>query len=137
MGNRRQITLAAEVESLVLFRRFIDEGCQEAGVDDTICYDIKLAVDEACTNIIQHGYAGMEPGSIVLSLQYGARQVVVRLTDFGRPFEPSEPPESGAGTHGFGLLFIYRSMDSVSYEAAGGCNTMTMVKRLDAPEKIS
>ncbi|MFN2222102.1 MAG: ATP-binding protein [Candidatus Promineifilaceae bacterium] len=135
MGNRRQITLAAEVESLAVFRRFIEEGCREAGVDNQSCYDIKLAVDEACTNIIQHGYAGMEPGSIVLSLQYGARQVVVRLSDFGHPFEPCEPPESGAGKHGFGLLFIYRSMDSVSYEAAGGCNTMTMVKRLDTPGK--
>jgi serine/threonine-protein kinase RsbW len=143
MGNRRQITLAAEVGSLARFRRFIDEGCQEAGVDDQSCYDIKLAVDEACTNIIQHGYAGMEPGSIVLSLQYGARQVVVRLSDFGRPFEPCEPPEfepgqgpeAGRGSYGFGLLFIYRSMDSVSYEAAGGCNTMTMVKRLEPQEE--
>ncbi len=143
MGNRRQITLAAEVGSLARFRKFIDEACQEAGVDDQSCYDIKLAVDEACTNIIQHGYAGMEPGSIVLSLQYGARQVVVRLSDFGHPFEPSEPPEyepgqtpdAGPGSHGFGLLFIYRSMDSVSYEAAGGCNTMTMVKRLEPQEE--
>lgn len=137
MGNRRQITLAAEVGSLAVFRKFIEDACHEAGVDEQSCYDIKLAVDEACTNIIQHGYADMEPGSIVLSLQYGARQMVVRLTDFGRPFEPSEPPDSGAGSHGFGLLFIYRSMDSVSYDAAGGCNTMTMVKRLDISEKTS
>lgn len=137
MSNRRQITLAAEVESLAVFRNFIGDACREAGVDDQSCYDIKLAVDETCTNIIQHGYAGMEPGSIVLSVQYGARQMVVRLTDFGHPFEPAEPPESGAGNHGFGLLFIYRSMDSVSYDAAGGCNTMTMVKRLENTEKTS
>ena len=92
MGKKLQITLAAELASLLAFRSFIGEACQEAKLDDETCYDIKLAVDEACTNIIEHGYADMEPGSIVLSLQYGVRQIVVRLTDFGRPFEPSEPP---------------------------------------------
>jgi anti-sigma regulatory factor (Ser/Thr protein kinase) len=135
MSNRRQITLSADLDSLPRFGKFIGDGCQEAGVDDRTCYDIKLAVDEACTNIIQHGYAGMEPGSIVLSLQYGPRQVVVHLTDFGRSFEPCEPPEVGSTTSGFGLLFIYRSMDSVSYDACGGCNTMTMVKRLDKKQE--
>ena len=137
MADRSQITLAAEVESLAVFRKFIGDTCQTASIDDVSCYDIKLAVDEACTNIIQHGYAGMEPGSIVLSVQYGARQMVVRLTDFGHPFEPCDPPAPDAAaaldsgvTGGFGLFFIYRSVDSVSYDSAGGCNTMTMVKRL-------
>lgn len=138
MGIRQQITLAAELDSLAVFRGFIDDACRSAEVEDQACYDIKLAVDEACTNIIQHGYAGMEPGSIVLSVQSGPRQFVVRLTDFGHPFEPCEPPAPDAATlrqgdtGGFGLLFIYRSMDSVSYDAVAGCNTMTMVKRLDS-----
>lgn len=142
MGDKLQITLAAELESLPSFRALIDEACRAAEVDDETNYDIKLAVDEACTNIIQHGYAGMEPGSIVLSIQYGSRQIVVRLTDFGHPFEPSEPPKPDAeaalesGTlGGFGLFFIYRSMDSVTYEASAGSNTLTMVKRLEVSDK--
>ena len=141
MGEKLQITLAAELASLLAFRSFIGEACQEAKIDDETCYDIKLAVDEACTNIIEHGYADMEPGSIVLSLQYGVRQIVVRLTDFGRPFEPSEPPtpdveaafESGT-LGGFGLYFMYRSMDNISYDSTGGYNTLTMIKLLDILE---
>ena len=144
MGDKHQITLAAELESLTTFRKFIDEACQAAGINKETCYDIKLAVDEACTNIIQHGYADMEPGSIVLSLQYGSRQVVVRLTDFGHPFEPSEPPLPDVGAAlesgtlgGFGLYFIYRSMDSVNYDSTAGCNTMTLIKRLEFQEQRS
>ena len=141
MGEKLQITLAAELASLTAFRSFINEACQEAKLDDMACYDIKLAVDEACTNIIEHGYADMEPGSIVLSLQYGVRQIVVRLTDFGHPFEPSEPPapdvegafENGI-TGGFGLYFIYRSMDHINYDSTGGYNTLTMIKQLDILE---
>lgn len=139
MGKKLQITLAAELESLAVIRDFVDQACRKADVSDEACYDIKLAADEACTNIIEHGYAGLEPGSIILSLQYGPRQIVVRLTDFGHPFEPGEPPtpdaeavlESGA-LGGFGLYFIHRSMDSVSYEPAIGGNTLTMIKKLES-----
>ena len=142
MGNKLQITLAAELDSLSAFRDFIDRACESADLDDEACYDIKLAVDEACTNIIQHGYEGLEPGSIILSVQYGARQIVVRLTDFGHPFEPSEPPtpdveavfESGK-LGGFGLYFIYRSMDTVSYESTPSGNTLTMIRRRDRSEE--
>jgi hypothetical protein len=31
---------------------------------------------------------------------------------------------------GFGLYFMYRSMDSISYDSTEGCNTLTMVKQL-------
>lgn len=140
MGQKWQITLAAELDSLDAFRRFIDSACRKALIDNETCYDIKLAVDEAATNIIQHGYAGLEAGSIILSIQYGARQIVVRLIDYGHPFEPSEPPKPDAEEvfetgqiGGFGLYFIYRSMDNVSYDTTAGCNTLTMVKRLDSP----
>lgn len=137
MGHKLQISLAAQVESLPVFRSFIDDACKQAHIEEEICFDIKLAVDEACTNIIQHGYKGVEPGSIILSLQYGARQVAVRLSDFGRPFEPSEPlpPDTKAAFEegeldGYGLFFIYQSMDVVSYDSTAGCNTLTMIKWL-------
>jgi serine/threonine-protein kinase RsbW len=136
MGDRRQIALPADIGSLLPIRTFVEEVCMQANLDDETSYDIKLAVDEACMNIIEHGYAGMDPGSIIVSLQYGARKLVVRITDFGRPFEPSEPPEPDleATLHGerggFGLYFIYRSVDSVTYQATGSGNTLTLVKTL-------
>lgn len=144
MGDKLQITLAAELESLSIFRSFINDACAQAKIDDETCYDRKLAVDEACTNIIHHGYSGMEPGSIILSIQYGSRQNVLRLSDFGHPFEPSEPPvpvtkaafESGE-IAGYGLFFIYRSMDSVSYDSTAGCNTLTLIKRLDGVNNLT
>ncbi len=69
MGKKHQITRAAELESLSAFREFIEAACQQhPGIDKQLRYDLKLAVDEACTNIITHGYAGMDPGSIILAL---------------------------------------------------------------------
>jgi serine/threonine-protein kinase RsbW len=136
MGDKLQIALPAETESLLAIRRFMEDACSQADLDDGTSYDIKLAVDEACMNIVQHGYAGMDPGSILVSLQYGSRKLVVRITDFGHPFEPGEPPEPDPEAalmghpEGFGLYFIYRSVDSVSYEATESGNTLTLVKDL-------
>ena len=141
MNRRSQITLAAEYESLARFRKFIDEVCsEEPAFDEDFRYDLKLAVDEACSNIINHGYAGMNPGSIILSLEVGSQQVCMTLTDFGHPFEPSQAPQPDLQAAledremgGFGLYFIYQAMDEVDYRTTEGGNQLLLVKRLAPP----
>jgi anti-sigma regulatory factor (Ser/Thr protein kinase) len=141
--SRYQIARAAELESLALFRDLIDAACVgHAEVDAQTCYDLKLAVDEACTNIITHGYADMNPGSIILVLEFDSGRVVVDITDFGHPFEPYEPPapDVEAGLEelpmsGFGLFFIYQTMDDVGYRTAEDGNHLTFVKRLPATQE--
>ena len=141
------MTRAAELEALTGFRDLIDQGLRGAaqehpGVDQQTCYDLKLAVEEACMNVITHGYSGMNPGSIMLELQFDPGQVRVTLTDFGHPFEPHEPaaPDLEADledglTHGFGLHFIYQTMDQISYDTAQDGNHLRFVKRLPASRK--
>lgn len=140
MRNMHQITRSAELESLSAFREFIEKECkQHKRIDEHVCYDLKLAVDEACTNIITHGYAGMNPGSIILNLEMEPNKVVVTITDFGHPFEPSEAraPDVEAGLEdrhmgGFGLFFIYQTMDEIDYETTPDCNRLTFIKKLSA-----
>jgi anti-sigma regulatory factor (Ser/Thr protein kinase) len=137
------MTRAAELEALVDFRDLIDRACQEhPAVDPQTCYDLKLAVEEACTNVVTHGYAGMNPGSIMLVLAFDPEQVLVTLTDFGHPFEPYEPaaPDVEAAledglTHGFGLYLIYQTMDQIDYETTEDGNHLTFVKRLPGSRK--
>lgn len=138
MSTRNQTTHPASAESLALFRKFIEDICKPAGVDDQTTGDVKLAVDEACTNIVRHGYKGRELGSIVLKIECEPKQVTVTLTDFGKPYEPhpSKRPdieEIVAGNQevgGFGLFLIYETMDSVDYEATEDGNHLTLVKSL-------
>ncbi len=138
MKPKLQITRSAEFESLAAFRDLIDAACaRRPDVEAQTVYDLKLAVDEACTNVITHGYAGMNPGSIILSIEVGPERVELTLTDFGHPFEPSEPPapdvEAGLDDRpmgGFGLYFIYQTMDEISYETLHDSNRLTFVKWL-------
>jgi serine/threonine-protein kinase RsbW len=138
LAERYQIVRAAELKALTAFRDLLDRACGEHSyIDPQTCYDLKLAVEEACTNIVTHGYAGMNPGSIVLALEFDPGQVVVTLTDFGHPFEPCEPaaPDVEASleddvSQGFGLHFIYQTMDRIAYETAEDGNHLTFVKEL-------
>jgi serine/threonine-protein kinase RsbW len=132
-----QITRAAENSSLVEFRDFIEANCfAHQIVDDRLLYDLKLAADEACTNIIKHGYAGMNPGSIILAIEIEPAQVVITITDFGHAFEPGDAPMpdlaaslEGRATSGFGLYFIYQTMDEVDYETSEAGNCLKLTKR--------
>ena len=138
MASTHRITRAAYLESLRDFREFIKDHCAGVpGVTEEVLYDVHLAVDEACTNIITHGYAEMDPGSVILDLELEPDKLSVSLTDFGHSFEPGKAPVPDVAASieerelgGFGLFFINQSMDEVDYRVTEDGNTMILTKYL-------
>ncbi len=135
MSQRYQITRAAELGSLSLFRQFISDCCGRHDVPDGTVFDLKLAVDEACTNIIVHGYNGMDPGSIILSFRIESDRILVQITDFGHIFEPADAPKPDVEAAledrplgGMGLYLIYQMMDNIDYQSSEDGNTLTFTK---------
>ena len=135
---RREIERAAVVESLGPIRDFIESACREAGVERPAAREVAAAVDEACTNIVEHGYAGKAPGPIAVRLDAERERIVVAITDRGRAFDPKDapPPDLDSGwqerrTGGMGWHLIRQFMDEVRYDAdAAGGNRLTLVKNL-------
>jgi len=137
MSQRFQITRAAELESLQDFRAFITECCAKYNVPADTVLDLKLAVDEACTNIVTHGYQDMDPGSVILSFWIEPARILVQITDFGHAFEPVEAPmpdlEAALEDRelgGLGLFLIYQTMDNIDYQSSQEGNTLTFTKNL-------
>ena len=135
MPQRFQITRAAELESLSVFRQFISDCCASHNVPHDTVFDLKLAVDEACTNIIEHGYKGMDPGSIILSFRITPDRILVQITDFGHIFGPAEAPKPDVEAAledremgGLGLYLIYQTMDNIDYQSSEDGNTLTFTK---------
>ena len=141
MTTTHRITRAAYLESLTDFREFIKEHCAALpDVTQEILYDVQLAVDEACTNIISHGYADLDPGSIILDLETAPNHLTITLTDFGHSFEPSSAPMPDVNAPieerelgGFGLFFIQQSMDKMDYQVTEDGNKMILTKYLSEP----
>jgi len=140
MTAHLHLTRAAEYETLGVFRDAIAQAGARESIDAQTIYDLQLAMDEACTNIVEHGYKGMNPGSLMFDMEIAPTQVVMQITDFGRPFEPYEPELPSAQTvmesdklGGFGLIFIYKVMDAVDYQTTEEGNILTLTKKL--PQK--
>ncbi len=100
--------------------------------DEAAVYNVKLAVHEICTNIVEHAYEFKRDAQIELWLgliERPAVQLVVTLRDSGIPFtgvsngheEPSEDLDDH-GDGGYGLFLAHMLMDSVEYRRVGEYN---------------
>jgi serine/threonine-protein kinase RsbW len=133
--QRYRISHAAELESLAKLRQFIRDCCARAAIQEEVVFDLTLAVDEACTNIITHGYAGMDAGSIILSFWIESDGIRVQITDFGHAFEPADSPKPDVEAAledrelgGLGLFLIYQTMDRIDYRASAAGNHLTFTR---------
>jgi anti-sigma regulatory factor (Ser/Thr protein kinase) len=126
----------AHLESVQEIRDFIEEAARRAGVDPSAQFDLKLAVDEACSNIVMHGYEPGKPGPIGVSFESDGKQVVVTITDRARPFDPKNAPVPDLDVDwrerrpgGLGWYLIHQVMDRVEYDSdPEKGNRLTLVK---------
>jgi serine/threonine-protein kinase RsbW len=133
-----QLVVPASIKSISVLYDLIDQVTQENPIiNEQLNYDLMLCMDEACSNIIEHGYEGLEPGFIFFCLNIDADRIEMTITDSGHPFDPNSaaPPDLSAPLDkrpvgGLGLFFIKKTMDKVDYQAGDACNTMILTKYL-------
>jgi serine/threonine-protein kinase RsbW len=132
------LRVRAVLENVPVAIDYVTEVAREAGFIDPALYQIQLAVDEACANVVQHAYAGMEPGYMEVSCCLEARAFAIRVRDWGKDFDPdsvAEPdvkaPLEERRFGGLGLFLLKQVMDQVefAFDPERG-NELTMVKRL-------
>jgi len=105
-----------------------------AGMSREDANAFKLAVDEACTNVLRHAYGGDVTRRLRLSFHLSSRELAVELHDFGLGFDPESlpPPDiENLRPGGLGVYLIKSVMDTISYvhsETEG--NTLKLTKRL-------
>jgi len=136
MKDRTDLKIEGKLENLSHIGDFICDSMREFGLSTRRILDVQMAVDEACTNIIEYGYAN-EVGTIDIACQRKGKEIVVVIRDKGKPFDPSsvQPPDLNASleerkTGGLGIYFMKTLMDEVKYEFKKGKNVLTMVVRL-------
>jgi serine/threonine-protein kinase RsbW len=126
----------ARFENLEKICDFVDEIAKQAGFDDMARYGIKTAVDEACSNIIDHAYGGEGRGDIECTCKTIDDEIKVILRDHGRSFDPETVPEPDLSSQienrkerGLGLYFMRKLMDEIHFEFSDkNGNVLTMIK---------
>lgn len=124
-------------ESLAVIRKFVSAAAEEAGFDDKEIYAVELAVDEACSNIIEHAYGGEGKGDIICTCNDTSNGLEIVLKDNGAKFNPDDvaPPDFSIELEklkprGAGLYLIHQMMDDVAFKFSNESgNELRMVKR--------
>lgn len=138
MSHECHLTVPSRLDQLTTISEFVAQASQQARLDERTTFHIQMAVDEACTNVIQHAYQGTESGEIILTCRWTEDTFTVTVQDHGRPFDPSAIPPPDLSTDleqrregGLGLYFMRRLMDEVRFEFdAERGNTVTMIKHI-------
>jgi anti-sigma regulatory factor (Ser/Thr protein kinase) len=117
---------------------FVGETMRTANWNDDEVYHVQMAVDEACSNVVEHAYGPGWQGDIDLTCCIEDEgDLIVSIRDNGKPFDPSAVPEPPIGADlenlpegGLGLYFMRRLMDQVTFQFdQQNGNVLTMVKR--------
>jgi len=128
-------TIPASTKNLSEARDFVAEYARKNGFNAQKISDIRLAVDEAITNIIKHAYNGEEDHTIEIELTFKDDRLCVELFDTGATFsiktfkQPNiEEKIKQKKRGGMGVYLIHSLMDNVSYGREDEANKMVMCK---------
>jgi serine/threonine-protein kinase RsbW len=133
MATRR---FPANFKSLAPISDFVVEFAERADFSPTDIYSIQTAVDEACSNIIDHAYGGEGIGEIEVNIKQIQNGIQIVLRDEGEPFDPSDVPDPDITSpleirkeRGLGVFFMRKLMDKVIFEFSNRKgNTLTLIK---------
>jgi serine/threonine-protein kinase RsbW len=137
-----RITVASKLDNLVKIGTFVADTARRLKVPDATIWDIQIAVEEACTNIIQHAYAMRPDKPISVGCRLRNREFIVRIRDFGAGFVPESISQPTLGAHlaerrsnGLGMFLMKKLMTRLKYKSDDGRgNELTLVKKLPEPE---
>ena len=142
MAEERRLVISGVLGEVPEACDFVAEAAESVGLDERGVYHCQMAIDEWCTNVIQHGYHGGDPdGRIEIALRLQPYHLAMTVTDDSPPFDPTALPEPDPSQPledrqpgGLGWFFIRKMIDIVRYELKNGKNTLMLVKKGVPPE---
>lgn len=135
-ANRLELRFLSRAENVALARLLTAALVAEEELTLAELDEIKVAVSEAVSNAIIHGYQGREDCWVELSLARAQGQLIVSVHDDGvgmADVEQAQRPNwSGSGRLGLGFAFMHSFMDQVEVSSRPGQGT-TVVLFKDLP----
>jgi anti-sigma regulatory factor (Ser/Thr protein kinase) len=105
-----RLTVPARPENVAVIRHVLGALADALALPPALIDDVRLAVTEACTNVVRHAYD--DEGTIDVVVRPKGDELEVTVTDEGRGLGPS-PDTSGPG---LGLPLIAALADTLEIE---------------------
>ncbi len=138
MPDKYSLTVDSQLERLSQIADFVEGAARASGLGDDQVYEVQMAVDEACTNVIQHAYHGRPDGTIDIVCEKRGKEFFVTVQDSGDHFDPQKIPTprthdplSKRNIGGLGLFFMRKMMDKLEFDfSSKHRNRLTMIKKI-------
>jgi serine/threonine-protein kinase RsbW len=116
-----RLTVPARPEQVALIRRVLEALADSLPLPPRVIEDMRLAVTEACTNVVRHAYGDAE-GPLELVIRPRGAHVEVVVTDRGHGMMPSRE-SSGAGL-GLSLISALTERFEIEHAPGAGCRLL-------------
>ncbi len=138
--TRDRLVISNDTRFCGVVREFTSKMIKASALPPEIENKIILAIDEAVSNIIEHGYEDQVEGTIEMEISFDASRFTVIIRDQGRQFDPSNIKPVDILDHvrqgrkkGLGVFLMRQIMDEVKYIFKEGVqNELILVKYVNA-----
>ena len=134
----KHLTLPNDIEAIPQLNVFIDNFCEEQGIDMNIAMSLNLAIEEAVVNVMNYAYPVGTVGYVDIEAEADEKNVTFVISDTGKPFDPTrkEEPDITLSAEerpvgGLGIHLVRQIMDTITYDYADHKNILTLRKKLN------
>jgi serine/threonine-protein kinase RsbW len=113
------ITVQSNPKYLSVVRAVTAKMVELSGMSHTVIEDVKLAVDEACSNVIKHAYGGDPGQTIIVRFRMTEKGFEVLIEDRGLKAQPELVKGRSLDDvrpGGLGIHLIKRAFDIVAFD---------------------
>ena len=129
-------TVTADLDRLPQIMQAVADAMNASGFGPQEVFEVQLAVEEACTNIIRHAYEG-RTGFIYISILTEKDDLKILIEDDGPPFDPTEhtnmhrraQDDIEGPVGGWGIGLIRAVMDEMTYRRSLDRNILCLAKK--------
>jgi len=132
VNKRKRLNLSAESKNLIKVRDFVVKYGTKMGLSPKQVSEVKLAADEAVSNIIRHAYIGKR-GNFQIEIVRIENAVEIVIKDQGVEFDWYSVVEPDLFRYvetrrkgGLGIWLIKKLIDEVQFKRVEGNNVLTM-----------
>ena len=126
-----ELDLPVEPVSVPAARAALERLAHEAGASPDAVHALRLAVSEACTNVVLHAYRDRPPGRLRIAAALEDEELAVVVSDDGGGVRP----RTDSPGLGLGLSLMAAVAHDLQITVADGANHVAMRFRLDGPPR--
>ena len=134
--KKELIAIPAQMSYLSQVRDFVEHIGRKYKYSDKITNSFKLVIEEACTNIIRHGYRDIKGGEITIKAIIRRQSLTIVIIDQGISYDPRQATTPDLNKYiqigkkgGLGIFMMRKLMDDVQYNITSRGNELRLTKQ--------